>query len=352
MKTVAVIGCGRISDHAHFPALSQMEDVRIKYACDLIEEKALAAKEKWPKIENVITDYKIALADSEVDAVWVLTPNVSHYPIVMDALGAGKHVLCEKPVAVSYELACNMAKEAEKQGKLLHVGVCNRHSATVRTLREMVQSGRLGNIYHVYCSFRAHRGIPGLGGAFTTKALSGGGVLIDWGVHLMDIILYILGNPTLKTASCNVYTEMAKDMKSYRYKNMWAEDTSNVENGTNDVDDFATGFLRTSTASITFNGAWAQNIGGVEHYIDILGDRGGVRFDYSKKTYTFYDGETLEADSPACEKNNMFLSEDRAFIDAIDSGVRDSNYITNVLETSKLLSALYASAEEGKEITL
>ena len=158
MKTIAIIGCGRIAIFAHLPAFAQMDDVRIKYACDLIEEKALAVKEKWPKIENVITDYRVALADSEVDAVWVLTPNVSHHPIVMDALRAGKHVLCEKPVAVSYDLACEMAAEAKKQNKLLHVGVCSRHNQTVRTLRDMVQSGKLGNIYHVYCSFRAQIG--------------------------------------------------------------------------------------------------------------------------------------------------------------------------------------------------
>ena len=352
MKTIAVIGCGRIATFAHFPALTQLEDVRIKYACDLIEQKALTAKEKWAKIENVITDYKIALADSEVDAVWVLTPNASHHPIVMDALRAGKHVLCEKPVAVSYDLACEMAAEAKKQDKLLHVGVCSRHNQTVRTLRDMVQSGKLGNIYHVYCSFRAPRNIPGLGGAFTTKALSGGGVLIDWGVHLFDLILYILGNPALKTASCNTYCEMAKDMTTYRYKTMWAEDTSDTVNGINDVDDFATGFLRTEGPSITFNGAWAQNIDGIEQYVDFLGDKGGVRFDYNKKTFTYFDGQTLEVESPECPNPNQFLAEDRAFLDSMDRTERDSNYIDNILETSKLLTALYDSAEAGKEITL
>ena len=95
MTTVAVIGCGRIADMAHFPALSQMENVRIKYACDLILEKAEAAKEKFPKVEKVITDYEVALADEEVDAVFVLTPNYAHYTVTMAALKAGKHVLCE-----------------------------------------------------------------------------------------------------------------------------------------------------------------------------------------------------------------------------------------------------------------
>ena len=103
MKTLAIIGCGRIAKNAHFPALSKIEDVRIKYACDLIPEKAEALKETYPIIENIITDYKVALADPEVDAVYVLTPNYAHYTVTMDALAAGKHVFCEKPITVNYD---------------------------------------------------------------------------------------------------------------------------------------------------------------------------------------------------------------------------------------------------------
>ena len=101
MQTIAVIGCGRLANAAHLPALAEMDEVRIKYGCDIIEEKAVAAKEKFPKIEQVITDYKVALADKEVDAVFVITPNYAHYTITMDALKAGKHVFCEKPITVN-----------------------------------------------------------------------------------------------------------------------------------------------------------------------------------------------------------------------------------------------------------
>ena len=114
---VAVIGCGRIARNSHFPALEGIEGVRVKYACDLIEEKANKIKEDFSKVEQVITDYKVALADSEVDAVFVLTPNYAHYTVSMDALKAGKHVFCEKPITINYELSCEMAKEAEKQSE-------------------------------------------------------------------------------------------------------------------------------------------------------------------------------------------------------------------------------------------
>ena len=151
--TVAVIGCGRIARDAHFPALSKMNNVKVKYACDLIAEKAQTFKDKYPDlVENVITDYKIALADSEVDAVFVLTPNYAHYTVTMDALRAGKHVMCEKPITINYELSVEMAEEAKKQGKLLNIGVCNRFNASVVKLAEMNANGDFGNIYHVYCS--------------------------------------------------------------------------------------------------------------------------------------------------------------------------------------------------------
>lgn len=351
MKVIAVIGCGRIAKGAHLPALSQMENVRIKYACDLIEAKALEAKEKFPKIENVITDYHIALNDKEVDAVWVLTPNYAHYTITMDALKAKKHVLCEKPITINYELSCEMANEAKKQGRMLNIGVCNRYHKSVEILADMVKEGRFGKLYHVYCSFRAFRSIPGLGGAFTTKAQSGGGVLIDWGVHFFDLILYILGGAKLETVTCNAYSEMAKDMKSYKYTGMWAEDTADKENGTNDVDDFISGFIRTDKASISFNGAWAQNIDKGEMFIDFLGDKGGARLDYGGQ-FTFWEGSTLEGKTSEHEIPNMYLMEDSAFIEEIESGKIDKNNIINILESAKLLSALYESAEKKEEIKL
>ena len=351
MRVVAVIGCGRIANNAHLPALSEIKNVRIKYACDLILEKAEAAKEKFPIIEQVITDYKIALADPEVEAVWVLTPNYAHYTVTMDALRAGKHVLCEKPITVNYKLSCEMAAEAAKQNRMLNIGVCNRYHKSVEMLEKMNRAGKFGKIYHVYCSFRSFRSIPGLGGAFTTKEQSGGGVLIDWGIHFLDLILYILGGAKLETLTCDAYNEMAKDMKSYKYKNMWAEDTKDVENGTNDVDDYITGHIRTDKASISFNGAWAENINQKDQmFIDFMGDKGGARLTYGKR-FEFYDGETLETTTYDYHIPNMYREEDAAFLESILTGEKTKTHIDNILESAKLLDALYASAEQKKEIS-
>lgn len=351
-KTViAVVGCGRIAQNAHFPAFAQMDNIRIKYACDVIEEKAWKMKEKYPFIENTITDYKAALADPEVEAVYVLTPNYAHYTVTMDALKAGKHVFCEKPITVNYALSAKMAEEAQKQGKILNIGVCNRYNKSIELLEQLNREGRFGNIYHVYCSFRAFRSIPGLGGDFTTKAQSGGGVLIDWGVHFLDLILYILGGAKIKNLTCDSYCEIAKDMKSYQYDFMWAEDTADVENGTNDVDDFISGYIRTDKASISFNGAWAQNIKKDEMFIDFLGDKCGARLFYGGK-FEIYDGSTLEAVQPEYDIPDMYLCEDRAFVESVMTGEKNRGYIDNMLETAKLLDALYCSAERKEEVSL
>lgn len=349
-KVVAIIGCGRIAVLSHFPALTKLENVYIKYACDIIPEKAEKMKETYPSIGFTITDYHVALQDPEVDAVYVLTPNYAHYTITIEALRAGKHVFCEKPITINYELSKEMAEEAEKQGKILTIGVCNRYHKSVEMLEQLNREGRFGNIYHVYCSFRSFRSIPGLGGAFTTKAQSGGGVLIDWGVHFFDLILYILGNAKLVNLTCDAYNEMAKDMKSYKYNSMWAEDTSDIENGTNDVDDFISGYIRTDKANISFNGAWAQNIKHDEMFIDFMGDKCGARLTYGGK-FEIYDGSTLETMQLEYDIPQMHHVEDEAFIESLYTGEKTRSHIDNVLESAKLLDALYQSADKRKEIS-
>lgn len=350
--TIAVIGCGRIAQGSHFPALSKIPGVKIKYACDLIKEKAEKMKNEYPElVGEAITDYHVALSDPEVEAVFVLTPNHSHYTVTMDALRAGKHVMCEKPVTVNYEKSLEMAREAEKQGKILNIGVCNRYHTSVVKLEKMNRNGEFGQIYHVCCSFRAFRCIPGLGGPFTTKAESGGGVLIDWGIHFLDLILYVLGDAKLISVSANTYSEMAKDMTSYRYRGMWAEDTANIHGGTNDVDDFVTGFIRTDKGTITLNGAWAQNIERDEMYVDFLGDKKGARLNY-RGQFVLSDGETLKTVTSDHEIENMYLLEDEAFLSSTVSGEKNKNNIDFVLESMRLLDALYRSAELGEEVRL
>jgi len=346
---IAVIGCGKIANDAHLKPLSAMEDVEIKYAVDLIDERSRSACTKFG-VKNAVKDYKIALEDKETEAVYVLTPNFSHYSITMDALKAGKHVFCEKPITNNYALAKEMADEAKKQNKVLNIGVCNRYHKSVELIKEYVEKGRLGELYHIYCSFRNHRSIPGLGGAFTSKKESGGGVLIDWGIHFLDLILYIIG-VSIRTVSANTYSKLGRDIPAYVFRDMWAGPPK--PDGIYDVEEMVTGFIRTSGASISFNGAWAQNIDENEMFIDFMGDKGGIRLNYGKG-FTFYtaDNGVLESIRPDYNIPDMYEKEDIRFIEAARKGLKTRSHIDKVLESARLLDAIYESAEKQTEIKL
>jgi len=171
------------------------------------------------------------------------------------------------------------------------------------------------------------------------------------GVHFIDLILYVLGGAKALSASCCAYNGTAKDMKAYKYKNMWAEDTSDVENGTCDVEDFISGLIRTDKAGITFTGAWAQNVDKDEMWVDFLGDKGGVRLTYAGN-FTFTDSATLESVTPECQQNKRYLEEDKAFIQSVRDMKKNKGNVIYALETAKIMEALYASAASGKEIQL
>ena len=255
---VAVIGCGAIANSAHIPSYLNNPDAEIKYFCDIIPERAQKAVEKYG-CGTAIIDYHDALNDPEIEAVSVCTPNNMHPVIAIDALRAGKNVLCEKPAARTYAEALEMQKVQHETGKVLNIGVVNRFNNGVNVIKNIIDSGELGEVFHVYASFRAYRSIPGLGGDFTTKAVAGGGALIDWGVHYLDIVMYCCGDPIPKTVSGETFSRLGRDMKNYVYTDMWAGPPK--YDGTYDVEDSVTGLIRTSGPVITLNGAWAQRQG-------------------------------------------------------------------------------------------
>lgn len=289
---VAVIGCGNIANNAHIPSYMANAEAEIRYFCDIIPERAEAAVEKYG-CGKAITDYHEALNDPEVVAVSVCTPNNVHSQISIDALRAGKHVLCEKPAARTYTEALEMQKVQHETGKTLNIGVVNRFNDGVNRIKKMIDDGDLGEIYHVYVSFRAGRSIPGLGGAFTTKSIAGGGALIDWGVHYLDIVMYCCGDPAPKTVTGETFCKLGKDIANYAYTGMWAGPPD--LNGTYDVDDSVAALIRTEGPVITVHGAWAQNILENEQYIDFIGDKGGIRLQYGQgfTYYTTKDGALI-----------------------------------------------------------
>ena len=245
---VAVIGCGTIANAAHIPSYMNNPQVEIKYFCDIIPERAEAAVKQYG-VGTAVTDYHQVLADPDIVAVSVCTPNNVHGEISIAAMRAGKNVLCEKPAARTYAEALEMQKVQHETGVILNIGVVNRFNDNVNLIKKYIDSGKLGEVYQVYASFRAHRSIPGLGGAFTTKAIAGGGALIDWGVHYLDIVMYCCGDPKVNTVSAEVFSKLGKDIPGYAYQDMWAGPP--VLDGIYDVDDSVTALIRTNGPTIT-----------------------------------------------------------------------------------------------------
>lgn len=348
---VAVIGCGTIANAAHIPSYMNNDTCEIKYFCDIIPERADAAVAKYG-CGKAVYDYHEILDDPEIEAVSVCTPNKMHPIIAIDFLRHGKNVLCEKPAARTYAEALEMQKAQHETGKVLNIGVVNRFNEAVNKIRSLINEGALGEVYHVYVSFRAHRSIPGLGGAFTTKEIAGGGALIDWGVHYLDIVMYCTGDPKPLTVSGKAFCKLGKDMKNYVYESMWSEMTKDV-NGTYDVDDSVTAFVRTEGPTITLNGAWAQNIGVADTYIDFLGDKAGIRLDYGGG-FTMWgtaDGK-LTKERFDFGENKMFQNEINAFLDCIRSGEKLPSHIDQFVITSRMMQAMYDSSDADKEIDL
>jgi predicted dehydrogenase len=216
-------------------------------------------------------------------------------------------------------------------------------------IKQRIDAGELGTVYQVYGSFRSHRSIPGLGGDFTTNAVAGGGVLIDWGVHFLDLIMYCTGDPQPKTVSGQAHKILGMDMKDYVFESMWAGPPK--YEGTYDVEDFITGMIRTQGPVFTLNGAWAQNIGEAGMYIDFMGSKAGIRLQYGGK-FTVYgtkDGKLVE-ETPDFEPVHMFQNEIDSFLRCIKSGEKLPSHIDTVVITAKIMQALYDSSKMGAEI--
>ncbi|MBQ6052522.1 MAG: Gfo/Idh/MocA family oxidoreductase [Clostridia bacterium] len=347
---IAIIGCGTICNSAHAPNYKNNEKAVVKYLVDIKPEKAEKVKKKFDFTEaRIVSDYKEILNDNTLDAVSVCVPNYLHCQISCDCMSSGLDVLCEKPIAISYDQAKNMQETASKYSRILNIGVVNRFDVYVNELKRIVDSKKLGEIYHVYCSFRNHRSIPGMGGWFTTKNMSGGGVLIDWGVHFIDLILYVLSNPDIISVSGKSYCELGKNMRDYIFENMWAGPPD--YNGIYDVDDFVTAFIRTKGATVSLNGAWAQNIVNDDMTVEFLGSKGGVKLRYRNDfDLTLCENGKIETVTQHCEPSDAFASEIDSFLCSVINRTKSRSNIDNVIMSQKIMDAIYESSEKNSEI--
>lgn len=191
---VGIIGCGTAAMSKHLPAISKIAEIEVVALCDIHEDRA----EKAAKIYGggkaaVYTDYRKLLEDKTIDAVNVLTQNIYHCQITVDALEAGKHVLCEKPMATTSADALKMIETAKRTGKKLTIGYQTRFSNEVLYLKNEADKGTFGDIYYARAIALRRRMVPTWGN-FIEKEYQGGGPLIDIGSHSLDLTLWIMDN--------------------------------------------------------------------------------------------------------------------------------------------------------------
>ncbi len=254
---VGIIGCGGIANSKHMPALkSQNDKCEMVAFCDIITERAQkAAAEYGIDGAKVYEDYHELLKDSSIDVVHVLTPNVAHCPITIAAFEAGKHVMCEKPMAATTEDAKLMMDAWEKSGKKFTIGYQNRFRRDTQTLYKACREGALGDIYFAKAHAIRRRAVP-TWGVFPDKSKQGGGPLIDIGTHALDITLWMMDNYEVESVTGSVFEKLGH-LPEATVGNMFGPwDPEKYE-----VEDSAFGFIKMKNgATIFLESAWAINM--------------------------------------------------------------------------------------------
>jgi len=350
---VGLVGCGGIARGAHIPAFLSIENAEVIAVCDIIKERADdAAKRLGAK--NVFTDFNELIAMKDIDMVDICTPNYLHSEIAIAALNAGKHAFSEKPDAITVEKAIAMKEAADRSGKKLMVMRNWRYAPSCRYIKEYISEQKCGEIYAGRCGWIRRRGIPGKGGWFTTKEQSGGGPLIDLGVHIIDLSMWMMGNPKPVSLSGSVYTKFAKndDLADSEH----AAFGDKKEDGTFDVEDLAIGMIKFDNgACIQFEFSWASNIEQEYGFIEMRGTKAGFKWEGSDNIspLTLYTNDVFSLKPNLPPSKPTHAENLRHFIDDVLINGKTPDFTPEQgVEMIKILTSIYKSAETGKEVVL
>jgi predicted dehydrogenase len=349
--TIGIIGNGAIGN-VHADAFRATGAGRLAALCDVDPAKLAATGDKFgvPAAAR-FSDYRQLLA-SDVDAVLVCVPNAFHAEMAVAALQAGKHVLLEKPCAMNAEQAAKIVAAAKKAKGVIQVGMVWRQRTQPQTLREYIAAGRLGKIYHLRAVMIRRRGIPGLGGWFTTRELSGGGPMIDLGVHWFDMSMWLSGLWQPTSVSAKTFDKFGPRMKNYRYVSMWAGPPK--FDGRFDVEDYSTGFARFGAeATLSFEIAWAANAES-ESFVEVLGDQGGARVGGTGPLVirTEDAGHVADLTPQLDESAKPFEVQARKFAAACRGDGPVEATIEQGHTVMKLIDAIYESSRTNAEVAI
>jgi predicted dehydrogenase len=346
-----IIGAGGIGFSKHLAAYGKMEAVEVVAACDTDRKKAEKVAQEYGA--SFITDnYRELLEESNIDFVSVCLPNYLHSQVSAAAMYAGKHVHCEKPMAMSVVEAKQMLKATTETGKKLMIALNNRFTSYAFMVRDLIKEGRLGEIYHINCGWMRRNGLPA-SDWFANKALAGGGPFIDLGVHFVDLAMNFLGYPKVETVSACTYSKFG-DSKTR------IVDGKPLENARlYDVEDIALGMIRLKNeASINFEISWASNIEQERIYYEILGSKAGMKYEAGPgikqeerlKYFTNLNGHDVNS-AIRINENLYPVTEFSHFIECIENDTEP--YLAppdEGVKMTEIVDAVYESARKRREI--
>jgi predicted dehydrogenase len=303
-------------------------------------------------------DWRELLERAELDVVSVATPTTLHSPIAVAALDAGLHVLSEKPLAENAAMGRLMVEAAERADRVLDVSFNHRRRGEVEALKNIVDAGVLGTIYYAKAGWLRREGIPGLGSWFTRRATAGGGPLMDIGVHMLDMALYLIGEPEVRAVTAATYAEFGpRGRGSSKAATMRK---TGLQEGAFDVEDLATAFLRLDGGgTLLLESSWAQWIPQDLCYVTLYGSEGGANIEWGAPTdpvrilnvWTEVEGmpATLHPNVPPDGGHAACVAD---FVAEVRSGDFANYRGYEALARARVVDACYASAEKGTEVGL
>jgi predicted dehydrogenase len=351
---IGIIGCGGIANGKHMPSLKKLANVQMVAFCDIVTDRAVEAAAAYGAEDaKVYSDYRELLEDASIDIVHVLTPNDSHAVVAIAALEAGKHVMCEKPMAKTAADAKRMAEAAKRTGKKLTIGYNNRFRADSQHLKQLCDEGELGDIYFAKAHAIRRRAVP-TWGVFLDEEKQGGGPLIDIGTHALDLTLWMMNNYKPKVVLGTAYHELSKREKAANAWGPWDPSKFTVE-------DSAFGMIvMENGATIMLESSWALNtlevdeakctLCGTEGGADM---KGGLRINGEKNSRLFTTDIELNAGGVAFYDGATESAPDmemRSWIKAIEENTEPVVTPEQAYVVSQILEAIYESARSGQAI--
>ncbi|MGI6595850.1 MAG: Gfo/Idh/MocA family oxidoreductase [Elusimicrobia bacterium] len=349
-----VIGAGGIAQTAHIPSLKRIEEAEITAIADINQEKLLYVKDTFD-IKNTFTDWEKML-ETDIDAVVVASPNTFHAQHSIRAMESGKDVLCEKPISLTAKDVLDIFQTADKTNKIFMAGLPKRFSGEAKVLKPMIERGEFGEIYYLKASYLRRRGIPGLGTWFTSKKLAGGGPMLDVGVHMLDLILYLAGAPEPEIVMGATYEKF----KDSAIDGGWPPIETrkgDISTGKMEVEDLACGFVKLSNgATLVIEASWSGNSeAGLK--ASLFGTLAGVSMpdpsDPKNPVRIFSENNGVLTDIlPEIPTTDVFYEEMLHFIDCVKTRKEPLIKKKEVVSVVKIIENIYKSAETGKPIIL